>query len=71
MSNVDTAFEMVVGLEVHVQLKTATKAFCRCSSDFGGLPNSEPAAFARVNRRQHVCQEGGDLLLLDQLLAEL
>ena len=27
------AFEMVVGLEVHVQLKTATKAFCRCSAD--------------------------------------
>ena len=23
-------YEMVVGLEVHVQLKTATKIFCRC-----------------------------------------
>ena len=33
-------FEMVVGLEVHVQLKTATKAFCRCSADFGGPPNT-------------------------------
>ena len=32
-------YEMVVGLEVHVQLKTATKAFCRCSADFGALPN--------------------------------
>ena len=26
-------YEMVVGLEVHVQLKTRTKAFCRCSQD--------------------------------------
>ena len=34
------SFEMVVGLEVHVQLKTATKAFCRCSADFGAPPNT-------------------------------
>src|SRR4051812_42671236 len=34
------AFEMVVGLEVHVQLKTATKIFCRCSTNFGAAPNS-------------------------------
>lgn len=33
-------YEMVVGLEVHVQLKTDTKAFCRCSTDFGAPPNS-------------------------------
>jgi aspartyl-tRNA(Asn)/glutamyl-tRNA(Gln) amidotransferase subunit B len=32
-------FEMVVGLEVHVQLKTRTKAFCNCSTDFGAQPN--------------------------------
>jgi aspartyl-tRNA(Asn)/glutamyl-tRNA(Gln) amidotransferase subunit B len=31
---------MVVGLEVHVQLKTATKIFCRCSTDFGAPPNA-------------------------------
>ena len=37
---VTAAFEMVVGLEVHVQLKTVTKAFCRCSADFGALPNT-------------------------------
>jgi aspartyl-tRNA(Asn)/glutamyl-tRNA(Gln) amidotransferase subunit B len=32
-------YEMVVGLEVHVQLKTRTKAFCGCSADFGASPN--------------------------------
>lgn len=32
-------YEMVVGLEVHVQLKTRTKAFCRCSTSFGDRPN--------------------------------
>lgn len=33
-------YEMVVGLEVHVQLKTKSKAFCGCSTDFGAQPNS-------------------------------
>ncbi len=32
-------YEMVVGLEVHVQLKTQSKAFCGCSADFGAPPN--------------------------------
>jgi aspartyl-tRNA(Asn)/glutamyl-tRNA(Gln) amidotransferase subunit B len=32
-------YEMVVGLEVHVQLKTRTKAFCGCSTSFGDPPN--------------------------------
>ena len=32
-------YEMVVGLEVHVQLKTRTKAFCACSTEFGAPPN--------------------------------
>jgi Glu-tRNA(Gln) amidotransferase subunit E-like FAD-binding protein len=32
-------WEMVVGLEVHVQLKTRTKAFCSCSTEFGAPPN--------------------------------
>ena len=33
-------YEMVVGLEVHVQLKTSTKAFCLCSTSFGDAPNT-------------------------------
>ncbi|MDZ7630986.1 MAG: Asp-tRNA(Asn)/Glu-tRNA(Gln) amidotransferase subunit GatB [Gemmatimonadaceae bacterium] len=38
-ADVTAGFEMVVGLEVHVQLKTASKAFCGCSADFGAPPN--------------------------------
>ncbi|HEX6251857.1 MAG TPA: Asp-tRNA(Asn)/Glu-tRNA(Gln) amidotransferase subunit GatB [Gemmatimonadaceae bacterium] len=33
-------WEMVVGLEVHVQLLTRTKAFCSCSTEFGAPPNT-------------------------------
>jgi aspartyl-tRNA(Asn)/glutamyl-tRNA(Gln) amidotransferase subunit B len=32
-------WEMVVGLEVHVQLDTRTKAFCNCSAEFGAPVN--------------------------------
>ena len=32
--------EAVIGLEVHVQLKTRTKAFCACPVVFGAAPNS-------------------------------
>ena len=52
-------YEMVVGLEVHVQLKTRTKAFCSCSADFGAAPNANtcpvclalPGALPVLNRR--------------------
>jgi aspartyl-tRNA(Asn)/glutamyl-tRNA(Gln) amidotransferase subunit B len=37
---VRTDWEMVVGLEVHVQLRTRTKAFCNCSTEFGAPPNA-------------------------------
>jgi len=42
-------WEMVVGLEVHVQLKTTTKIFCKCSTDFGSPPNA--SMFWRTQRR--------------------
>jgi len=33
-------YEPVIGLEVHVQLLTATKAFCGCANHFGSTPNT-------------------------------
>ncbi len=34
-------FETIIGLEVHVQLKTKTKLFCRCDTTFGAEPNTQ------------------------------
>jgi aspartyl-tRNA(Asn)/glutamyl-tRNA(Gln) amidotransferase subunit B len=52
-------WEAVVGLEIHVQLKTETKMFCRCRNGFGGGPNTQtcpvclgfPGALPVPNRR--------------------
>ena len=33
-------YESVIGLEVHVELKTKTKIFCGCSTEFGAEPNT-------------------------------
>ena len=54
-----TTWEPVIGLEIHVQLKTETKMFCRCRNGFGGAPNSQtcpvclafPGALPVPNRR--------------------
>jgi aspartyl-tRNA(Asn)/glutamyl-tRNA(Gln) amidotransferase subunit B len=35
-----TAWEPVIGLEIHVQLKTRTKMFCSCALSFGEEPNT-------------------------------
>jgi aspartyl-tRNA(Asn)/glutamyl-tRNA(Gln) amidotransferase subunit B len=36
-----SGFESVIGLEIHAQLQTLTKAFCGCSTAFGAPPNSQ------------------------------
>ena len=35
------SWETVIGLEVHVQANTRSKAFCGCATDFGAEPNSQ------------------------------
>ncbi len=34
-------FEVVIGLEIHAELKTLSKMFCSCDASFGGDPNSK------------------------------
>ena len=34
-------YEMVIGLEVHAELKTKTKIFCGCPTTFGAEPNTQ------------------------------
>ena len=36
----DTGYDVVIGLEIHVELNTKTKIFCGCSTEFGAEPNT-------------------------------
>src|SRR2546422_11215706 len=53
------AYEVVIGLEAHAQLLTASKMFCGCSTAFGAAPNTQtcpvclgmPGVLPVINRR--------------------
>jgi aspartyl-tRNA(Asn)/glutamyl-tRNA(Gln) amidotransferase subunit B len=53
-------YEVVIGLEVHVQLATKSKAFCSDSTEFGASPNTQvspislghPGTLPRINKKQ-------------------
>ena len=52
-------YQLVSGLETHVELSTATKIFCGCTTAFGGAPNThccpvctgQPGALPSLNKR--------------------
>jgi aspartyl-tRNA(Asn)/glutamyl-tRNA(Gln) amidotransferase subunit B len=59
MTEAATEYEPVIGLEIHVQLKTRTKMFCGCELSFGDPPNVHtcpvclglPGSLPVLNRR--------------------
>lgn len=59
VSRLSQEYEVVIGLEVHVELKTHSKMFCSCPAGFGAEPNTQvcpiclgmPGTLPVINRR--------------------
>ncbi len=53
------SYELVAGLETHIELSTNTKIFCQCTTEFGGDPNTHccpiclgmPGSLPKLNKR--------------------
>lgn len=61
-------FDVVIGLEIHAELKTNTKVFCSCKNEFGALPNANtcpvctgmPGALPIINKKAvELCIKAG------------
>ncbi len=61
-------FDVVIGLEIHAELKTKTKVFCSCKNEFGAKPNENtcpvctgmPGALPIINKRAvELCIKAG------------
>jgi len=63
-------YEVVIGLEVHAQLKTVNKIFCGCPTTYGAEPNTHacpfclglPGVLPVLNKRAVVGQEWLDAI---------
>ncbi|MGL4524589.1 MAG: Asp-tRNA(Asn)/Glu-tRNA(Gln) amidotransferase subunit GatB [Spirochaetia bacterium] len=53
------SYQLIIGIETHVQVLSQSKAYCGCENRYGGMPNSRvcpvclglPGALPRVNKR--------------------
>lgn len=53
------SYELVAGLETHIELSTKTKIFCQCTTEFGGDPNTHccpiclgmPGTLPKLNKK--------------------
>lgn len=61
-------YDVVIGLEIHAELKTKTKVFCSCKNEFGAAPNSntcpvctgQPGSLPIINKRAvELCIKAG------------
>lgn len=62
------AYDVVIGLEIHAELKTKTKVFCSCKNEFGAAPNTNvcpvctgmPGALPIINKKAvELCIKAG------------